>query len=201
MDLYQLYSYDAPGFIRLALRQSHKFEHRNKEGKIQNFCSQYLEGLQLWFLVCNIVLWTFINFIHMIALGSKLAPSWGSQVGTIVTKTVEFILWRKWLRWAIQGHHGPLVKRLFCQGCQMLGLFVRELTLSQATNFRLSQTQRVCRRQFQSCWKWQKVLQRGRKHSGKRRNCSLWAISPFPAEFSKDLYCWHVQTRACLAKG
>ena len=36
---------------------------------------------------------------------------------------------------------------------------------------------------------------------GKRRNCSLRAISPFPTVFSKDLYCRHVKTRACLGKG
>ena len=59
------------------------------------------------------------------------------------------------------------------------------LTLSQTTSFRLVQT----------------VLQTGRKHCGKRRNCSLRAISPFPAAFSKDLYCRHVKTRACLGKG
>ena len=34
----------------------------------------------------------------------------------------------------------------------------------------------------------------GRKHCGKRRNCSLRAISPFPTVFSKDMYCRHVQT-------
>ena len=36
---------------------------------------------------------------------------------------------------------------------------------------------------------------------GKRRNCSLRAISPFPTVFSKGLYCRHVKTRACLGKG
>ena len=41
----------------------------------------------------------------------------------------------------------------------------------------------------------------GRKHCGKRRNCSLRAISPFPVVFSKDLYCRHVKTRACLGNG
>ena len=61
------------------------------------------------------------------------------------------------------------------------------LTLSQTTNFRRFQTERGCRRQFQIWWKWQKVLQTGRKHCGKRRNCSLRAISPFPTVFSKDL--------------
>ena len=40
-------------------------------------------------------------------------------------------------------------------------------------NFRLFQTERVCRRQFRIWWKWQKDIQTGRKHCGKRRNCSL----------------------------
>ena len=45
------------------------------------------------------------------------------------------------------------------------------------------------------------VLQTGRKHCGKRRNCSLQAISPFPTVFSKDLYCMHIDIRAWLGKG
>ena len=40
----------------------------------------------------------------------------------------------------------------------------------------------------------------GRKHYGKRRNCSLRAISPFPIVFSKDLYCRHIKPRACMGK-
>ena len=79
--------------------------------------------------------------------------------------------------------------------------FSGSLTLSQTTNFRLFQTERVCRGQFQIWWQWQKVLQKVKKHCGKRRNCSLWAISPFPTVFSIDLYCRHVKTRACLEKG
>ena len=39
------------------------------------------------------------------------------------------------------------------------------------------------------------------KYYGKRRNCLLQAISPFPTVFSKDLYYKHVKTRACLGKG
>ena len=74
------------------------------------------------------------------------------------------------------------------------------LTLSQMTNFRLFQTERVCRQQFQIWEKWQIVLQMGRKHCGKRRNCSLRAISPFPTLFSKILYCRNVKTRACFGK-
>ena len=35
---------------------------------------------------------------------------------------------------------------------------------------------------------------------GKGRNCSLRAISLFPAVFSKVSQCRHVKTRACLGK-
>ena len=59
------------------------------------------------------------------------------------------------------------------------------LTLSQTTHFRLLQPERVDRRQFQIWWKWQKALQMGRKRCGKRRNCSLQAISPFPSVFKR----------------
>ena len=41
----------------------------------------------------------------------------------------------------------------------------------------------------------EKFSESGRKQCGKRRNCSLRAISPFPKVFSKDLYCTHVKTR------
>ena len=58
----------------------------------------------------------------------------------------------------------------------------------QTTNFRLFQTERVCRRQFQIWRKWQKVIQTGRKHCGKRRNCSSRAISAFPTVFSKGFF-------------
>ena len=56
------------------------------------------------------------------------------------------------------------------------------------TNFRLFETERVCRRQFQIWRKWQKAIQTGKKHHGKKRNCSLWALSPFPTVFSKGLF-------------
>ena len=69
------------------------------------------------------------------------------------------------------------------------------LTHYQTTNFRLFQTERVCRQQFQIWWKWQKVIQTGRKHCGKRRNC-LFLLFPqcfqkacFPGA-SKGLVVW-----------
>ena len=46
-----------------------------------------------------------------------------------------------------------------------------------------------------------KVFQTGRKHCGKRRNCSLRAISPFPAEFSKDLFFRQVKSKGMFWKG
>ena len=69
--------------------------------------------------------------------------------------------------------------------------WVTNLALSQTTNFRPFQTKKVFIRQFQIWLKWQILFQTGRKHCGKRRNCS----------FSKDLYCRHIKTRACLGKG
>ena len=79
--------------------------------------------------------------------------------------------------------------------------FLFLLTLSQTTNFKLFQTERVCRRKFSFLSKWQKLLQMGRKPCGKRRNCLSQALSPFPSVFSKDLYCRQVKIRACLGKG
>ena len=75
------------------------------------------------------------------------------------------------------------------------------LALSQTTYFKFFQTERVCRWQFQIWCKWQKVPQMGRKHCEKRRNCSLWAITPFPTVFSRHLYCRHIKTKACLGQG
>ena len=61
---------------------------------------------------------------------------------------------------------------------------------------RLDQTDRVCGRQFHAVFffKWRKVHYTGRKHCGKRRNCSLLAISSFSTVFSKDLNSRHVKT-------
>ena len=52
-------------------------------------------------------------------------------------------------------------------------------------NFRLFETQRVCRRQFWILGKCQKLLQYDRKYRGKWRKCLLRAISPFPKVFSE----------------
>ena len=71
------------------------------------------------------------------------------------------------------------------------------LTLSQMTNFRLFQ--RLCTQQFQIWWKSQKV-QTIRKDCGKRRNCSLWAIYPFPSVF-KGLLQQTCKNQGLLGKG
>ena len=62
------------------------------------------------------------------------------------------------------------------------------ITHYQMTNFRLFQTESICRQQFHIRLKWEKAIQTGRKHCGKRRNCSLRAISPCPTVFSKGLF-------------
>ena len=76
-----------------------------------------------------------------------------------------------------------------------------DLTHYQTTNFRLFQTERVCRRQFQIWRKWQKVIQTGRKQCGKRRNCSLRAISPFSKVFSKGLFPRGIKRCHCVGMG
>ena len=75
------------------------------------------------------------------------------------------------------------------------------LTHYQTTNFRLFQTKKVYRLQFQIWRKWQKVIQTGRKHCGKRRNCSLRAISPFPTVFSKGLFPRDIKRFCCVGIG
>ena len=79
--------------------------------------------------------------------------------------------------------------------------FDKGLTHYQMTNFRLFQTERVCRWQFQIWRKWQKIIQTGRKHCGKRRNGSLRAISPFPTVFSKGLFPKGVKRCHCGGMG
>ena len=75
-DLNQFCTHDAPG-VKTGPSPGggggfHNFEHGNKKGKPQN-SSLKLEGVELSYLIYSISLWTFINFIHMIPLGSKLA--------------------------------------------------------------------------------------------------------------------------------
>ena len=73
------------------------------------------------------------------------------------------------------------------------------LTLSQTTKYRLFLTERLCRWQFQIWWKWQKALQTGRLHCGKRRNCSNEQFLLFLQCFQIPLLETH-KTKACLGK-
>ena len=67
----------------------------------------------------------------------------------------------------------------------------RLLTLSQTTNLRLFQTERVS-----------EINVNGRKLSRREENTvEKEEIAPFPVVFSKGLYCSHVKTKACLGKG
>ena len=83
VDLNQVFTYDVSNW---PCPRGHKFEHRNKEGKLQNSFFLKLEGIDLSYLVYRISLWTFINCIHMIPLESELAPIQGVRVpcGSVV---------------------------------------------------------------------------------------------------------------------
>ena len=94
----------------------------------------------------------------------------------------------------------PFVNKFQSLICDIM-LSARLLTHCQMRNFRLFHTERVCRQQFQIWWKWQKVIQTGRKHCGRRRNCLLRAISPFPTVFSKGLLSRGFKRRHCVGMG
>ena len=74
------------------------------------------------------------------------------------------------------------------------------LTHYQTTNFILFQTERL-QTTISNLTKWQKVIQMGRKHCGKRRNCLLGSISPFPTVFSKGLFSRGVKRCHCVGMG
>ena len=58
----------------------------------------------------------------------------------------------------------------------------------QMTNFRLFQTERVCRRQFQILRKWQKAIQMGRKPVGKGEIAHYKQFLLFPQCFLKACF-------------
>ena len=75
------------------------------------------------------------------------------------------------------------------------------LTLSQTTNFRLFQISKRLQMTISNLNEMARVIQMGRKHCGKRRNCSLRAISPIPTVFSKGLFPWGVKRCHCVGMG
>ena len=106
-------------------------------------------------------------------------------------------------------YDGPFICCIcHCRNCLMkkytncnVSMMTLCLTHYQMTNFRLFRIERHCRRQFQIRRKWQKIIQTGRKHCGKRRNCSLRPISPFPPVFSKGLFPRGVKRCHCVGMG
>ena len=66
------------------------------------------------------------------------------------------------------------------------------------TNFRHFQTEKSLQMTTSNLIKMAESSPNGWKKLSERRNCSLGAISPFLTVFSKDLYCRHVKTKACL---
>ena len=87
----------------------------------------------------------------------------------------------------IENIHRQKIKFSYSQNLFPTSFTSYWLTFSKMTNFRLPNWKSL-QTTSSNLMKWQKVLQTCRKHCGKRRNCSIWAISPFPTVFSKDLY-------------
>ena len=90
---------------------------------------------------------------------------------TYIQHIVEKSYWKTFLKKA-----KVLKMSFFCPFGVFSAIFINPFLNNY---FRLFWTERVCRWPFQIWWKWKKVLQMGRKHSGKRRKCSLWVIYPF----------------------
>ena len=68
----------------------HKLEHRNKEDQLRKSSSLKLEGIELRFLVCSILV-DLVNFIHMMPLGIKTDTTRGVTSLNQSKKDVEFI--------------------------------------------------------------------------------------------------------------
>ena len=139
-----------------------------------------------------LIIWSW--FTHEILL-AKCTRVWWSNAALCRDRNAkgqmtDSITWF----WSIQERR--IYSELATHGCRyclpnltlVIGVCQLSLTHYQTTNFKLFRTERVCRRQFQIWWKWQKLIQTGRKHCGKRRNCTLLAISPFPTVFQKACF-------------
>ena len=70
------------------------------------------------------------------------------------------------------------------------------LTLSQTTNSSLFKTESVSDNYLKFDENGRNFSKKGRKQYGVNEKLLL-----FPTVFSKDLYCRHIKTRACLGKG
>ena len=112
---------------------------------------------------------------------------------TNMTETLKFVIWNRVenIQWAKEKMVVTSIfsfsHNFFSKSLKVI-MVGNELTHYQMTIFRHFRIERLCRRPFQIWRKWQKVIQTGRKHCGKGRNCSLRAISPFPTVFSKGLF-------------
>ena len=69
------------------------------------------------------------------------------------------------------------------------------LTLSHTTTLHSAKLKGFADNNFKFVENGGKFSERVENTVGKRRNCSLQAISPFPTGFSKELYCRHIKTR------
>ena len=144
---------------------------------------------------------------------------WNCRLQTLsVWKSLKFVIWervhssfrpcfaRAWLIWLIYRSESILKDVDNWQNAQLhhlqqsfLNRLRKPITRRQIVDS--SKIERVCRRQFRIWRKWQQVIQTGRKHCGKRRNCSLRAISPFPTVFSKGLFPRGVKRCHCVGMG
>ena len=80
-------------------------------------------------------------------------------------------------------------------------MHVHWLTFSKTVNFRLFQTERVWRRQFQIWWKWQRVFQMFRKHWGKKEKLLIMSNFCFSHSVFKRLVLQTRKNQGLFGKG
>ena len=72
MNLYEVCSNDPPGVKTDHAPGVTSWNTGPKEDHLQNSCSLTLEGIELWYLVFSISLWSLTNSVHMMTGGHKL---------------------------------------------------------------------------------------------------------------------------------
>ena len=77
-------------------------------------------------------------------------------------------------------------------------VFSTLLTLYQTPNFRLVQTESICRQQIKCNYNLKICFGKGRKHCEKRRKCWLPGFSSFPTMFSKAFVLMVIQSGLCV---
>ena len=139
---------------------------------------------------------------HLLVLNDPLEEGYGKHCGkrknmqvtsnNLLSTTLFSTFLKKWFNFWVIVSWAMLSIWTSLKFCYLVNSFPNN-------KFQTLSYKRVCGQQFQIWCKCQEVPQTGRKHWEKEK-CSFQKNSPFPAVFSRDLFCRHVKHSACLGK-